>query len=1679
MAVKIKFDNTHNAEQPTFILAKRNGEKIGKIPALNIDLKDNLSYPEVSFSVYKEMDSIQYKDWDILQDFKLVWCIEWNMWFEIYCEIDESDDTKKNITGKSLGAAELSQIRLYEIEINNENDIARSDYEPTVLYDSDNKNSSLLNRIMEKAPHYKIIHVDDTIKNIQRTFSFDDKTLLDSFNEIAEEIGCIFELNAYSDGNGNIVRGISVYDLQSYCYDCDYRGEFSDTCPKCGSTHISEGYGEDTSVFISTDNLADSVTFSTDTSSVKNCFKLVAGDDLMTATIANCNPNGSGYIWYISDKIKEDMSDELVGRINAYDKKYNEYQNTHKTNINSDLINKYSVIVEKYKTYAEQHDKEFSIPSPIVGYPALMNAYYNAIDFYSVLRDELMPTYKLADTNAAEQAKLLSSESLSPVAVQNIDTCSGATAKNAVLSMAKAIIDSRYQVKANDNYSYNPSTKKWTGSFTVTNYSDDEDTAVTNNIEVAINDNFEKFAKQKIEKVLSNENNEAYDIVSLFKKGATDSQSEFENELKKYCLASLQTFYDSCQACLDILLEQGLADRATWANKNPDLYAELYLNYYQKLGCIQNEIAVRETEIAVIEGVQDENGKNITDGIKTLLEKERNLIQKELDFQSFLGNELWIQFIAYRREDTYSNDNYISDGLSNAELFKNALDFIEKAENDIYKSATLQHSISANLKNLLVMKEFEPIVDHFAVGNWIRIRVDDKVYKLRLAEYSIDFDNPENLDVEFSDVTEIKNGYTDIENILSNMKSISSSYNNVTRQAEQGANSGVFISRWLEEGLSTTVTKIVNDSDNQDITWDSHGILLREYLPFLDEYDVNQTKIISKGLYVTNDNWQTAKAGIGKYIYYDPKDGKEKEAYGVIADTICSNLILSNEVGIYTKDGMIEIGDNGIVINTNKSKGKSVFTIQKDNGNGSFDKMAYIDDNGNLCIKGNITANSLELGDNAFIEQNDIRGLTDNLANITESAANAQKTANNASTTANDAKASANIANDNFAKYSNLLINSGEPTSDWCILGEPKVIRGSVQTGAYPNGFFIEVGGDYGNVFLSHNSTTKENYIYSSRARIQPNTTYTISFDIRASANFTSIDVFFLSTSNTAADDTEYDSDGIQSCNGISSTSAGSLSGMDSRNDIKLEADAWVRKSVTFTTRAGKYSGYIRIDNNGSTSDGSVSKIRVKNIKLEVGTKATAWYPSIYDAVNNGGVVMTDGKGRVMGVNPQGATITRGDEFTTITLNGTEYTASNNGLLIAANAFVSGTIVASQGIIAGFELLTEKDDSEVNKPVMKNNSDEFNLYPNGFITNKKISLNFPFIGKITANINSTNFLKIKTTDEFIFSIGYLNDGSSITITRNGGSTEFIPLYNSGSILTVNNIIASDTIITHRLIVDNFGDCIYFKTDSTDEIGFKIELSSEQLLLKGQGISVWKTKTDGRHVFVGGISGQDSYGGVYFRDSNNNVLDKIRSGGSNFYIESTRAAHFTCSSTMEINSTSTMTLQSSGQLHINTSSAAMQLSSGNSLTLKANAGIWLNAGAGNVYFYGSESNYAFYEGKSNTWKTGSDLKIKEDIYNLDSRIDDFYNKLSPKQYKYKGSGFIHYGFIANEVDNALKESNIQNENLSLISLPKNEDEYYSLCYNEFIALNVYEIQKLKKRVSELESQLQQIATKGEL
>ncbi len=224
------------------------------------------------------------------------------------------------------------------------------------------------------------------------------------------------------------------------------------------------------------------------------------------------------------------------------------------------------MLIQKYKTHRGSLEE---LPQAVSGYSNIIRALYEAIDFKLYLTNSLMPDIEMASTSAALEAKKLAEQFFPSVAVSSTVTVSSATADSNILAAAKVLTDSQYQLKIK-NSSFNKQALIWHGCFTVTNYSDENDTADTAQITVSISDNYEQFVRQKLDKKLYDGNSEDFSISELFKKEIIQHENgfsgDFPDALTLYSLSSLMSICDCCQSCIDVLIELGVGDKAIWNN---------------------------------------------------------------------------------------------------------------------------------------------------------------------------------------------------------------------------------------------------------------------------------------------------------------------------------------------------------------------------------------------------------------------------------------------------------------------------------------------------------------------------------------------------------------------------------------------------------------------------------------------------------------------------------------------------------------------------------------------------------------------------------------------------------------------------------------------------------------------------------------------------------------------------------------------------------------------------------------------------------------------------------------------------------------------------------------------------------------------------------------------------------
>lgn len=137
--------------------------------------------------------------------------------------------------------------------------------------------------------------------------------------------------------------------------------------------------------------------------------------------------------------------------------------------------------------------------------------------------------------------------------------------------------------------------------------------------------------------------------------------------------------------------------------------------------------------------------------------------------------------------------------------------------------------------------------------------------------------------------------------------------------------------------------------------------------------------------------------------------------------------------------------------------------------------------------------------------------------------------------------------------------------------------------------------------------------------------------------------------------------------------------------------------------------------------------------------------------------------------------------------------------------------------------------------------------------------------------------------------------------------------------------------------------------------------------------------------------------------------------------------------------------------------------------------------------------------SGGWKTTSDRRKKKDFRKLleDDRFERFFELLQPMEYRLiENDDKMHIGFVAQDVEQAMTDCDIsENEFYGLEHAVFSEKDFesneewekfleqnggandmYTLCYQEFIALNTAMIQKLQNRCNDFERRLSALERK---
>lgn len=1051
---------TDEIETPKIFLVDKKLNKLGQlypVDNLHITLNEANQADEISFTYYKQTDGVDCPCFEQLDDLFVIQ-VEKFGFFEVAVNKEDSTAIQKSVSGISLGIAELSQI-LTSVEINTDDDMNRDDYDadyPTVFYreieDTDSskiaekkREFSLLHRILKRAPHYKIGKVSNTIQYVQRTFSWSDQDIISIFNDIAQEINCMFDIHVNINEDGQVERIINVYDVQ-YCYGCfnklndaqkkvssnvsQFRNIIGGVCQHCGKSDFIYDIGENTNIFISTDNLSDDITIECDKDSIKNSFKIVGGDDLITNTVTGLSMSSSDRIVQFSDYQKEQMSDDLR---TAYENYIADY-NRNKQNYASLLETQYNLydmilylqsgkmplleeeittpdealysIIEKIFTY---YNNTFYI-SQWSYYDKSFNASYNSVRnmfttflpkgyFFTVDEDDKVVTenydpdvyylwygtIKLYPTNNSDdyyELHITKSGNSITYGKNKNDYYFSDRSKQEIINRFRVMFE--FGDKSQESYmEYIRQHVAYIMSTEVDLTYDNEKARHWEEYGLEPLKNYYSGFSSCIESLTAviNEDKNANEAKNLLQK-MEDTYKKIQSDISRQIKVLEQQIFALCyylgdfSSATNYINEDGTISSQfqSLIPKIPEILANMnnssHKGGYKKniagLTTVENEYVVNEyvgekpikcrscnsSNVSMtasgaicncgshqIYTYADMMGDIIQEYKKTnkqTVTELRQEYQNRFNIQNYINayesehhintNELYNELCSFIREDVYSNSNYISDGLTNAQLIDETRSLITKAQQELAKACVPKYTITAPLCSIVAQTAFEykgvlvnDDYSKFMINNYVHVKIDKDIYTMRISSIDLEFPISDKISVTFTNATKGTGITNDIASIISNASDMATSFSSVATQAEKGNQANSTFETIKNEGINAALMSVKGGGTEQDVTIDEHGILLRRKIFETGEYSDYQMKLINRNIVLTDNNWKDAKMAIGYGLY------NNNPVYGIWADLLVGDLTITKELQVINDKGTVIIDENGITLDggaiTWKNKG--------------------------------------------------------------------------------------------------------------------------------------------------------------------------------------------------------------------------------------------------------------------------------------------------------------------------------------------------------------------------------------------------------------------------------------------------------------------------------------------------------------------------------------------------------------------------------------------------------------------------------------------------------------------------------------------------------------------------------------------------------------------------------------
>lgn len=235
-----------------------------------------------------------------------------------------------------------------------------------------------------------------------------------------------------------------------------------------------------------------------------------------------------------------------------------------------------------------------------------------------------------------------------------------------------------------------------------------------------------------------------------------------------------------------------------------------------------------------------------------------------------------------------------------------AWELYEYGANTLRRLSSPTYHFSVSSADFFMLDEFWSFAQQFELGQRIYLHVDDEVLTPITTGVTVDFDDPTNFEIRFSDSYTFNDKSFALETLLDKAVSMGHSLDLNQYNYSSFVNSGAKtqVKAFMESAIDTMKNNIISGS-NEQITIDGSGIRARKTNG--STYDDKQLWISNNSIMLTDDNWETAKIGIGEFA--DNSSGATGTIYGIAAPLLVGRILTGENLIIESgkQDGGISV----------------------------------------------------------------------------------------------------------------------------------------------------------------------------------------------------------------------------------------------------------------------------------------------------------------------------------------------------------------------------------------------------------------------------------------------------------------------------------------------------------------------------------------------------------------------------------------------------------------------------------------------------------------------------------------------------------------------------------------------------------------------------------------------------